>query len=175
MLNLKLTDEVRNYANRQVSIKNFGVRSAGLNGNSIQQYTGIVGECMLHKAIGKDLPTYDSGSLIEDIIINNKKVDIKTMARTVDMRDFYVHNFVGYQKNRDNDVLLFISINKTTGNVQICGWLSKEDFFKKAILKQKGDGRPRSDGTTMMLKSPNYEVQNKQLNQINSVEDIKNI
>ena len=27
MLNLKLTDEIRDYANRQVSIKNFGVRS----------------------------------------------------------------------------------------------------------------------------------------------------
>ena len=120
MFNLKLTDEVRDYANRQVSIKNFGVRSAGFNGNRIQQYTGIVGECMLHKALNKDLPTYDSGSLIDDIKINNKKVDIKTMARTVDMRDFYVHNFVGYQKDRDNDVLLFISINKTTGNVQIC-------------------------------------------------------
>jgi hypothetical protein len=52
MLNLKLTDEVRNYANRQVSIKNFGVRSAGFNGNRIQQYTGIVGECMIHKALG---------------------------------------------------------------------------------------------------------------------------
>ena len=74
MLNLKLTDEVRNYANRQVSIKNFGVRSAGFNGNRIRQYTGIVGECMVHLAMGEDMPRYDSGSLIEDLKINNKKV-----------------------------------------------------------------------------------------------------
>ena len=175
MFNLKLTDEVRDYANRQVSIKNFGVRSAGFNGNRIQQYTGIVGECMLHKAIGKDLPTYDSGSLIEDIIINNKKVDIKTMARTVDMRDFYVHNFVGYQKDRDNDVLLFISINKTTGNVQICGWLDKKKFLEQASFFDKGSVRTRTDGSTFVTRAPLYEIENKNLNQINTIEDIKKI
>ena len=175
MLNLKLNNRVRNYANRQVSIKNFGVRSAGFNGNRIQQYTGIVGECMLHKALDKDLPNYDNGSLIEDLKINGKKVDVKTMARTVDMRDFYVHNFVGYQKDRDNDVLLFISINKTTGNVQICGWLPKKIFLERASFFDKGSERKRTDGTSFITQAPLYEIENKQLNQINSVDDIKNI
>jgi hypothetical protein len=175
VLNLKLTDEIRHYAWRQVSIKNFAQRSVGFNGNKIEQYTGIIGECIIYKLLNRGLPNYDNGSLIEDILINNKKVDIKSMGRKSDIKDFYAHNVSAYQKDRPNDVYLFNSVNKNTGTVQICGWLSKEDFFKKAILKQKGDGRPRSDGTTMMLKSPNYEVQNKQLNQINSVEDIKNI
>ena len=175
MFNLKLTNEVRDYANRQVSIKNFGVRSAGFNGNRIQQYTGIVGECMLHKALDKDLPTDDSGSLIDDIKINNNKVDIKTMARTVDMRDFYVHNFVGYQKDRDNDVLLFISINKTTGNVQICGGLDKKKFLEQASFFDKGSVRTRTDGSTFVTRAPLYEIENKNLNQINTIEDIKKI
>ena len=175
MLNLKLTDEVRNYANRQVSIKNFGVRSAGFNGNRIRQYTGIVGECMVHLAMGEDMPRYDSGSLIEDLKINNKKVDVKTMARNVDMRDFYVHNFVGYQKDRDNDVLLFISINKTTGNVQICGWLDKKKFLEQASFFDKGSVRTRTDGSTFVTRAPLYEIENKNLNQINTIEDIKKI
>ena len=175
MLNLKLTDEVRNYANRQVSIKNFGVRSAGFNGNRIRQYTGIVGECMVHLAMGEDMPRYDSGSLIEDLKINNKKVDVKTMARNVDMRDFYVHNFVGYQKDRDNDVLLFISINKTTGNVQICGWLDKKKFLEQASFFDKGSVRKRTDGSTFVTRAPLYEIENKNLNQINTIEDIKKI
>lgn len=175
MLNLKLNNRVRNYANQQVSIKNFGARSAGFNGNRTQQYTGIVGECMLHEALDKDLPNYDNGSSIEDLKINGKKVDVKTMARTVDMRDFYVHNFVGYQKDRDNDVFLFISINKTTGNVQICGWLPKEEFLKKASFFDKGSERKRTDGTSFITKAPLYEIENKQLNQINSVDDIKKI
>ena len=175
MFEVDLTDEIRNYAWRQVSIKNFAQRSIGFNGNKIEQYTGIIGECIIYKILNEGLPNYVDGSLIEDILINNKKVDIKSMGRKSDIRDFYAHNVCAYQKDRPNDVYLFNSVNKSTGKVQICGWLSKEEFFKKAILKQKGDGRPRSDGTTMMLRSPNYEVQNKQLNQINSVEDIKKI
>jgi len=91
------------------------------------------------------------------------------------MRDFYVHNFVGYQKDRDNDVLLFNSINKKTGKVQICGWLSKEDFLKKASFFDKGSERKRTDGTTFITQAPLYEIENNKLNQINSVEDIKNI
>jgi len=64
MLNLQLTDQIRGYANEQVSIKNFGMRSAGFNGNKIRQYTGIVGECMIHVALDRDLPNYNSGSLL---------------------------------------------------------------------------------------------------------------
>jgi len=175
MLNLKLTDEVRNYANRQVSIKNFGVRSAGFNGNRIRQYTGIVGECMVHLAMGEDMPRYDSGSLIEDLKINNKKVDVKTMARNVDMRDFYVHNFVGYQKDRENDVLLFNSINKKTGNVQICGWLPKKIFLERASFFDKGSERKRTDGTSFITQAPLYEIENNKLIPINTVTELKNI
>ena len=112
MLNVELTDDVRQYAIKQVTIKNFGNRSAGFNGTREQQYTGIVGECVIYKLLNRDLPSYDSGALIEDIIINDKKVDIKTMARTVDMKDNYVHNFVGYQKDRPFDIILGVSINK---------------------------------------------------------------
>ena len=175
MLNLQLNNRVRNYANRQVSIKNFGVRSAGFNGNRIHQYTGIVGECMLHKALDKDLPNYDNGSLIEDLKINGKKVDVKTMARTVDMRDFYVHNFVGYQKDRENDVLLFNSINKKTGNVQICGWLPKKIFLERASFFDKGSERKRTDGTSFITQAPLYEIENSKLIPINTVTELKNI
>jgi len=175
MLNLKLTNEVRNYANRQVSIKNFGMRSAGFNGNRIRQYTGIVGECMIHKALNRDLHNYNSGSLIEDLKINNKKVDVKTMARNVDMCDFYVHNFVGYQKDRENDVLLFNSINKKTGNVQICGWLPKKKFLEQASFFDKGSERKRTDGTSFITQAPLYEIENNKLIPINTVTELKNI
>ena len=56
------------------------------------------------------------------------------MARNVDMRDNYVHNFVGYQKDRPCDILLFNSMNKQTKTAQICGWLPKEQFLKKQIF-----------------------------------------
>jgi len=175
MLNLPLTNDIRQYAINQVSIKNFGQRSAGFNGNRTQQYTGIVGECAVYKSLGRDLPKYNHGSLIEDIIINDKKVDIKTMGRTVDMRDFYVHNFVGYQKDSANDILLAVSINKNSGNIQICGWLPKTDFLNKAEFFDKGTIRTRSNNTSFTTQAPLYELKNSSLNEINSIEDLKNI
>jgi hypothetical protein len=63
MLNVELTDDVRQYAIKQVTIKNFGNRSAGFNGTREQQYTGIVGECVVYKLLNRDLPSYDSGAL----------------------------------------------------------------------------------------------------------------
>jgi hypothetical protein len=175
MLNLKLTDEIRQYAYNQVKTHNFGQRSSGFNGNFEKQYTGIVGECIVYKALNKELPQYDSGSLIEDIVINNKKIDIKSMARNVDMKDFYVHNFVGYQKDSANDILLGVSINKKTGVAQICGWLPKEEFLKKAKFFEKGSVRTRADGSTFKTMAPLYELENNKLNPINSKEDLENI
>ena len=68
------------------------------------------------------------GNTYKDILKDgfkiNKKVDIKSMARNVYMQDHYVHNFVAYQKDMPSDILLFISINKKSGVVQICGWSS---------------------------------------------------
>jgi hypothetical protein len=175
MLNVELTDDVRQYAIKQVTIKNFGNRSAGFNGTREQQYTGIVGECVVYKLLNRDLPSYDSGALIEDIIINDKKVDIKTMARTVDMKDNYVHNFVGYQKDRPFDIILGVSINKTKGVVQICGWLNKKNFLEKALFFEQGTARTRTNGTSFITRAPLYELFNNQLNAINTVEDLKNI
>ena len=68
-----------------------------------------------------------------------------------------------------------ISINKKTGNVQICGWLPKEEFLNKASFFEKGSVRERSNGTRFTTGAPLYELENNKLNQINSVEDLKNV
>ena len=175
MLDLKLTDEIRQYAYNQVKTHNFGQRSSGFNGNFERQYTGIVGECIVYKALNKELPQYDSGSLIEDIVINNKKIDIKSMARNVDMKDFYVHNFVGYQKNFPNDIYIFNSIVKQDRTIQICGWLPKDEFFMKCSFFDKGMPRFRSDGSSFKTKAPLYEIENKELNAISTEEDVRKI
>jgi hypothetical protein len=97
------------------------------------------------------------------------------MARTVDMKDNYVHNFVGYQKDRPFDIILGVSINKTKGVVQICGWLNKKNFLEKALFFEQGTTRTRTNGTSFITRAPLYELFNNQLNAINTVEDLKNI
>jgi hypothetical protein len=134
MIHYPLTDNLRSYAWKQVSIKNFGNRSQGFNGTKEKQYTGILGECVVHDLLKRELPTYDQGSVIADLVINNKKIDVKSMARNVDMQEYYVHNFVGYQKDTDCDVLLFISINKKTGVAQSLWLVTQTNFFRTSKL-----------------------------------------
>tara|TARA_R100001163_G_scaffold11836_1_gene10896 strand:+ start:218 stop:745 length:528 start_codon:yes stop_codon:yes gene_type:complete len=175
MIQVAIHDDDRRYAVEVLKTTNFGHRSRGFNGNYEKQYTGLIGELTLHRVLGLTRPKYTSGRLDTDILINNKKVDIKSMARNVYMQDHYVHNFVAYQKDMPSDILLFISINKKSGVVQICGWLEKEKFLENASFFDQGDKRERDDGTSFVLRAPLYEIEQNKLNKLNNVKDLNDI
>ena len=175
MIQVPIHDDDRRYAVEVLKTTNFGHRSKGFNGNYEKQYTGLIGELTLHRVLGLTRPKYTSGRLDSDILINNKKVDIKSMARNVYMQDHYVHNFVAYQKDMPSDILLFISINKKSGVVQICGWLEKEKFLENASFFDQGDKRERDDGTSFVLRAPLYEIEQNKLNKLNNVKDLNDI
>ena len=175
MIQVAIHDDDRRYAVEVLKTTNFGHRSRGFNGNYEKQYTGLIGELTLHRLLGLTRPKYTSGRLDTDILINNKKVDIKSMARNVYMQDHYVHNFVAYQKDMPSDILLFISINKKSGVVQICGWLEKEKFLENASFFDQGDKRERDDGTSFVLRAPLYEIEQNKLNKLNNVNDLNDI
>ena len=175
MIQVPIHDDDRRYAVEVLKTTNFGHRSRGFNGNYEKQYTGLIGELTLHRVLGLTKPKYTSGRLDSDILINNKKIDIKSMARNVYMQDHYVHNFVAYQKDMPSDILLFISINKKSGVVQICGWLEKEKFLENASFFDQGDKRERDDGTSFVLRAPLYEIEQNKLNKLNNVNDLNDI
>ena len=175
MIQVAIHDDDRRYAVEILKTTNFGHRSRGFNGDYEKQYTGLIGELTLHRVLGLTKPKYTSGRLDSDILINNKKVDIKSMARNVYMQDHYVHNFVAYQKDMPSDILLFISINKKSGVVQICGWLEKEKFLENASFFDQGDKRERDDGTSFVLRAPLYEIEQNKLNKLNNVNDLNDI
>ena len=175
MIQVAIHDDDRRYAVEVLKTTNFGHRSRGFNGNYEKQYTGLIGELTLHRVLGLTRPKYTSGRLDSDILINNKKIDIKSMARNVYMQDHYVHNFVAYQKDMPSDILLFISINKKSGVVQICGWLEKEKFLENASFFDQGDKRERDDGTSFVLRAPLYEIEQNKLNKLNNVKDLNDI
>lgn len=177
MLNVLLNQDDWTNAERIVSETNFGQRGK-FDGNREQQITGILGELCIYKLLGREQPDYSNPDGFADVVINGKHIDVKTMKRTVDMRDFYVHNFVGYQQYYDVDILLFNSLNSRRGEygkMQVCGYLSKSDFLNKANYFDKGEKRRRTDGTHFVLKAPLYEIENRLLIPIRNVEDVQKI
>lgn len=172
MFDITVTDEQIDYAKTMVKKFDFGQRGRG-DGNKKEQLTGIIGQTVFSDEIKVARPTgetgFDGG---KDFIINEKKVDIKTMTRSVPMRSYFVHNFIGYQKNYEVDYYIFTSFNIKNRKLTICGIIDKENFFKKSTFFDKGSIRKRSDGTTFETFAPLYEIKQTLLVPVNNIQEL---
>lgn len=172
MFDINVSDEQYKYAFDMVNKYNFGQRGYG-DGNKKEQLTGIIGQTVLSDLIKLPRPDgstgFDGG---QDFIINNRSVDIKTMSRTVPMRDYFVHNFVGYQKNYKVDYYIFASFNTRNRVLTICGYVNKHDFFDRATFFPKGSLRYRADGTSFETFAPLYEIEQSKLDEVTDISDL---
>lgn len=140
---------------------NMGNRGDGSDGTKEQQLVGIIGQNMLHLALGKSLMQpntgFDGGI---DAKIFGTSFDIKTMGRTTPPRLDFVNNLVRSQTRYNVDGYIFASLNKTNYILSICGWLPKTSFIERAELHMRGTTRTRADGTTFEMKTDTYEIRN---------------
>ena len=162
---LKIDNNLKIKCWKYLKENNLGNRHSA-NGNKEQQFVGLIGEIITKKYFGiehKWLKGFDGGY---DFIYNNKKIDVKTMGRNVTPKDFYVNNFISFQKDFDCDYYILTSLNKKTNELFICGYLSKTELLDKAILYKKGAIRHRENGTTFKMKADTFEIKNNLLNKI---------
>ena len=166
------SDEQQRAAKSLVQRHNIGQRGKA-DGSQQEQYYGMLGQICLCDMLRFKRPTgsegFDGGV---DFIINNIKVDLKTMHRTVDVKDHYVHNFIGYQMEYPCQFYIFASYNIKTNKLTLCGIISKKDFLKKASFYEKGAIRTRDDGTSFASKAPLYEIKQEDLIQIKNKQDM---
>ena len=175
MIDIKVSDVISKYATEQVKRYNFGQRGIA-DGNQEEQKTGIIGQSIVQDLLGLPSPDGESGfDNGVDFELNNKKIDVKTMGRTVPMRDYFVHNFIGLQKEYDVDIYIFCSLNKTNNILTICGYIRKDELDEKANFYEKGTERIRSNGSTFNTKADLYEIPQSNLRKINLKEDLLNL
>ena len=173
MFKIKVKQEILNHCRKQIKKYNFGQRGFA-DGTIEQQLIGIIGQSVVADIFNQSWINGESGFDDGiDIFYNGLRIDIKTMSRTTDVRDYYVNNFIGLQANYEVDVYIFTSLNKNTYELTIIGWITKEELFKKASFFPKGTIRTRSDGTTFKTFADLYEIENNKLNIVNSVDDLK--
>jgi hypothetical protein len=174
MLNIKLKKDIVLKSIKHNKENNLGQRGYA-DGSPEEQLIGILGEntiCDVLKLPLMNSQGYDGGY---DIVLNGKNIDIKTMGRTVYPKSNYVNNLVAMQLKNSSDIYLFCSYHKHNYELTLCGWIDKKNFKKKAKLYKDGQIRYRYDGTTFKTKSDLYEIENKLLNPINNIKDLKNI
>ena len=174
MFYIEPTQEQHGFAKDLVLRCNYGRRGRA-DGDSRMQEVGMLGQTCILDLGGLPRPEisdgFDGGF---DLTLNNKRVDVKTMGRTVDMKEHYVHNFIGYQMKYDCEYYIFLSYNYTNNKLFFCGVVSKDEFLEKSKFYAKGTKRFRDDGTYFYSKAPLYEIGQNDLKQVYSLQDVLN-
>ncbi len=172
-LKVKIKPEIIAHCKKQLEEHNFGQRDKD-NGNKGQQLVGIVGECVVREMF--DLPYIDGKSGYDggyDLKYKGKRYDVKTMTRSVDVKDSYTNNILKSQMEYDVDGYIFCSINKDKKELTVCGWIRKENAIKHRKLNPKGTIMKQGKGKGKPLDADWYEIDNKYLNFVNSIIDMK--
>jgi len=98
---------------------------------------GKLGEQVIAKYLGIELPkdTYNY-----DMTYKNKKIEVKTKETTVPyVKSYYECSISNANPNQKCDYYAFLRILNDHSKAWICGFISKEDFFKKATYHKKGE------------------------------------
>ena len=173
MIKIKVTDRIIKHCLQQIEKYNFGQRIEA-NGTKDQQLTGIIGQCVVMDLF--DMPLIDGSDGFDngiDILYDNNKIDVKTMGRISEAKPNYVNNFFKVQDYLNTNIYIFCSYHKKKKELTLCGWIDKEDFINKRLYYPKGSIRQRTDKTTFKSFADSYEIENHQLNNIESIDQLK--
>ena len=136
------------------------------SGNYCQQLFGLISQVVVGDLLGYQRPQnngFDGGF---DLECKGLKFDVKTEIRNESYRvSEFVHNLAGSQIKFDCDGYIFCSYNKAKGEVEICGFTSKEAFLNNSKFYPCGEIRTRTDGTSFVVsdKQGLFEITNKSL------------
>lgn len=173
MFKIPIESDLIDHCEKQLSEFNFGNRYTA-NGTKEQQLTGIIGQSAIMKLFGGSYVDgkggFDGGI---DLIYHNLKIDIKTMGRVTDVQPNFTNNFLKLQDYLETDIYIFCSYHKTKEELTICGWIDRSTFKMRRKFYAKGSLRTRNDGTNFETFSDLYEIDNTDLNQVNSLEELK--
>ncbi|MEI3799678.1 MULTISPECIES: hypothetical protein [unclassified Chitinophaga] len=143
------------------------------DGNKRNQVVGLLGEILvIEKLTGTPVNLEEHADGFDggyDQRYKSYHVDVKTMERKSFVRPDFVNNFYAMQENYKADIIVFCSYNGPANVLEICGWIFKKDLPKLGVFYKKGTKRKRSDGTSFEFREDNYEIENKDLQPIQTL------
>ena len=133
MHKINITDDQRN---RAKELYEFNVLKGSVTkgeGNEV----GALGEIIVLDRY-KELAEY-VGDYHYDLIIKGKKVDVKTKKQNVPPASHHTYNIFAYNTTQKCDWYCFVVIHSSLKTGWIVGWKDKEEFFKTAKFRKKGE------------------------------------
>lgn len=140
-------------------------RLSGGNGSKEERLTGFIGQNMIRLMLGQPLmEATDTDDGKDGILSNGQTYDVKTMTRSVDVKEEWTNNFDAEQAKFSPDLYIFCSYNKVTQELTVCGYLPKEELREKSRFKRAGEKSQRADGTFISGKGRDrFEIDNDRL------------
>lgn len=106
-------------------------------------FTGFLGEQVALKVLGGEwCNTYNY-----DIILDGKRIDVKTKQTTVKPLPHYECSVAAYNTKQDCDEYAFVRVLKDYTVGWFLGSIPKKEYFEKARFLRKGDIDPSNDFT----------------------------
>lgn len=146
------------------------------DGSPRKQEVGLIGELIVHHYLhnkylnlSEKLDGFDGGY---DILFKDKKIDVKTMERKSYVRPNFVNNFYIMQEGHDAEIIVFCSYHNMDNIIEICGWLPKSELHTRGIFYAAGTKRNRTDGSSFTFRQDNYEVEVKDLDDIDTLKNL---
>lgn len=147
MIEKKITNNVFLEA-RKKAVSLGKLRNSISNGGG--NLAGFIGEFLVHQAIGGDYSsTYDY-----DILLGDKKIDVKTKLTSVEPRLDYSCSVSAYRK-QNCDIYFFVRVKNDYSVAWLLGWIEAEEYFNKSVLLKKGYVDPTNK---FKVKSDTYNL-----------------
>lgn len=167
MIRINLTDKTIKEVKKYLSNNSIANRGKG-DGSVRNQAVGLACELEVHNYLLGYYPIlqnngFDGGF---DLILNGLKIDIKAMERKSYVKHNYVNNFFMLQENYNVDVLVFCSFHSVDRIIELCGWIYKKELKVLSKFYKAGTVRTRFNGTSFKLREDNYEIEMRNLKQI---------
>jgi hypothetical protein len=107
--------------------------------------SGALGEIVVRDTYkGKQANTYDY-----DIILNGKKVDVKTkrFSKQFTPNKNWTFSVADYNTTQKCDYYCFVGVSYDLSTVYILGFMKKSDFIERSVFRRKGEVDPNGNGT----------------------------
>ena len=150
MIEVQITKEMLHEAYDKAS-------ELGILNNSILKgkgnFTGFLGEQVALKVLGGEwCNTYNY-----DILLNGKRIDVKTKQTTVKPLPHYECSVAAFNTKQDCDEYAFVRVLKDYTVGWFLGTMPKKEYFDRATFLRKGDTDP-SNGFTVRADCYNLSI-----------------
>lgn len=140
----------------------------GVLKNSITKGAGNIHGFLGEIITVEELKAKEENTFDYDVRLNGLSIDVKTKRVTTAPKSFYECSVAALSRHQKCDYYVFTRILKSMESGWILGYLSKKEYFDKAILLKAGDEDP-SNGWKVLTDCYNLPI-----SELKNIEELHN-